>query len=77
MAVHRQAGEHEQAEAGDRGAHDGDRAHADLRDEALSEPGAEDDPAGDRQEREAGLQGGVPEDLLDVEGGEEEHAEQR
>ena len=44
--------------------------------ELLGEPGADDDAERHGQEREAGLQRRVAEDLLHVERGEEEHREQ-
>ena len=52
------------------------RLDADALDELLGEPGAGDDPEGHGQEREAGLQRRVAEDLLHVERGEEEHPEE-
>ena len=52
------------------------RLDADALDQLLREPGAGDDPEGHGQEREAGLQRRVAEDLLHVERGEEEHPEE-
>ena len=74
--VHRDAREQHHAERGDDHPDDGDRPHADPRRELRRETGRDDDPGGERQERETGLQRAVAEHALEVERVEEEHREE-
>ena len=69
---------HEEQQPGDRQRH-ADQRHltgAEPRHEALRQARADDDPRGERQERETGLERGVAEHALQIERVEVEHREQ-
>ena len=74
--MHRNAAEEDQAERRQSDSGDRHQPHAESADRRLSEPGADHDPEGDRHERDAGLERAVAKDLLNVDRGEVEHAEE-